>query len=59
MTNKEKIMSDDEGALQIAIYCKDNNVIIHFGKKVAWLGMGKKEVENLIEVLQKNLLNIK
>jgi hypothetical protein len=34
-----KIDKTDEGELNIAVNIVDENVVIHFGKKVAWFGM--------------------
>ncbi len=34
-----KIRPEDEGAIKIAIGIENGNVIINFGKPVAWLGL--------------------
>lgn len=34
-----KITPDDEGAISVAIGISNGNVIINFGKPIAWLGL--------------------
>ena len=33
-----KIHQHDEGAINLAIYTQDDNVIVNFGKPVVWVG---------------------
>jgi hypothetical protein len=40
-----KLSADDEGELTIAIYERDNTIIIDFGKDISWLGLSKKEAQ--------------
>lgn len=50
---KGKMNEEDEGGLTIAIGIEDGNVVIRFGKKVAWLGLGREETKSLAESLLK------
>jgi hypothetical protein len=49
-----KFAADDEGQLRIAITTKDNTVIIHFGKEVAWIGMSKPEAKEFAKVISQH-----
>jgi hypothetical protein len=49
----------DEGELKIAVGAKDSNVIINFGKPVAWLALDAKRARSLAELLQKASYNVK
>ena len=42
-----KIHPDDEGELTMGITLREGNVILAFGKEVAWLGMGADLAETL------------
>ncbi len=51
-----KLVREDEGELQMAIALLPDKktLLIDFGKPVAWLGLGKREVRALIEGLTKH-----
>lgn len=51
----KKVRKDDEGELQIAVYVKDKHLIMDFGKKTAWIGLHKEEVEGLCKILLEKL----
>lgn len=55
-----RIAPDDDGQLVIAIAADTKHKIlkIHFGKPVEWIGLGKAEVNGLIELLQKRVREI-
>jgi len=52
-----KISEHDEGALVIAVGIDQGNVIIHFGEKVAWVGMNAEGAEqfanNILDKVKK------
>jgi hypothetical protein len=50
-----KILPDDEGELTIAVYIKDQNIVIHFGKSVKWVGLDVPATINLIQTLSEKL----
>ena len=50
-----KIYPGDEGEMHLAVYIKDDVVMIDFGKELTWIGLTKKELEPFIEVLKNNL----
>ena len=50
-----KIDPDDEGELRVAITREGDNVILNFGKPVAWLALPKDQVRGLISLLMKHL----
>lgn len=47
-----KLNDNDEGDLKIAVYIKDNRVIIDFGKDLSWLGFDKNGLRNFIDGLE-------
>lgn len=51
----KKIFPDDEGDLAVAVYVKEDNIIIDFGKSVTWLGLDKPAAEALVRTLQDKL----
>ena len=48
-----KLNENDEGGLQMAIFTKDENLIIEFGKPVHWLGMSKAEAKEFARAILK------
>jgi hypothetical protein len=46
-----KLNATDEGALQIAVFTEDGNVIINFGKPVNWVGMPPDQARALAALL--------
>ena len=48
-----KISPTDEGGLKMAIFTKDENLIIEFGTPVHWLGMSKAEAIEFAEAIIK------
>ncbi len=48
-----KLNDDDEGGLQMAIFTKDENLIIEFGTPVHWLGMSKAEAKEFARAILK------
>ena len=48
---------EDDGvlALAVAVDRPHGTVIIRFGKPVEWIGLGRKETEGLIDMLQMKL----
>lgn len=50
-----KVLREDEGKLQLAftVVPDRKTLLIDFGKRVAWIGLGAKEVDGLIELLTK------
>jgi len=38
-----KLSEDDEGQLTVAFGTKDGTVVIHFGKPIAWIGLGAND----------------
>lgn len=53
-----KLNKNDEGELRMAIYVKNGNVIIDFGKDLSWIGFGKDEATALGEMLINKAKNI-
>lgn len=55
-----RIAPDDDGELVIAVETDPARKVlkIHFGKPVRWIGLGKAEVNGLIELLQKRVREI-
>ena len=49
----------DEGALRIAISHEGENVVIRFGKKVAWVGMPKADAMNFAATVIKHAQALK
>lgn len=49
-----KINNNDEGALRIAIFIKDDRLIIDFGKDLSWLGFDKNTLRSFIDGLESN-----
>ena len=49
-----KITESDEGEIRFAVSHAGGKVLIHFGKPVAWLGLGRHHVVELIKILQKH-----
>ena len=47
-----KMRSDDEGEIKLAIAHDANNVLVNFGKPVAWLGLPPKEALQLADLLE-------
>ena len=47
-----KLNSNDEGDLKMAVFIKENRVIIDFGKDLSWLGFDKKSLRNFIDGLE-------
>lgn len=41
----------DEGELRVAVGVEGGKVVVHFGKKIAWICMTKTEVHALVRVL--------
>ena len=54
-----KLNPDDEGQLRFAVAHKGNNLVIDFGKPVHWLGLPLKEAEEFIEILIKQINEIR
>lgn len=50
------ISEDDEGEIQIVmgINRKHKTIILHFGKQVAWLGLGADEARSIAKGLLQN-----
>lgn len=49
-----KINEDDEGVLNIAVFEDPHNpgvMVIHFGKKILWVGMDKPQLRAFGELL--------
>lgn len=46
-----KIRDDDEGGLKLGVTCKDGNVVLAFGKSVAWLAMPPEQAVELGELI--------
>lgn len=44
---KGKLNDDDEGALVVALSVQKKTLIIDFGKKITWIGLGRDEALNL------------
>jgi hypothetical protein len=53
-----KLKSDDEGELRMAIFEKEGNIVIDFGKDLSWIGFGKKEAIELGELLINKAKNL-
>ena len=49
-----KLTHSDEGEIRFAVSHAQGKVLIHFGKPVAWLGLGRHHVVALIKILQKH-----
>jgi hypothetical protein len=49
MTNypRGKLQADDEGELTFAMYWRDQTFIIDWGKDVKWIGLSRKEAQEL------------
>ncbi len=54
-----KLNENDEGALYIRIFNQDKNLIIDFGKQIAWIGINKQHALELANIIIKeaNLIN--
>lgn len=48
-----KLDETDEGELRMAIFEKNGEIIIDFGKDLSWVGFGKEEATQLGELLIK------
>ena len=46
-----KINENDLGRVGTAIYIENGHLIMNFGKNLSWVGLDKKEVKDLIDVL--------
>jgi len=46
-----KLTDHDEGEIVFAIGVKDNKVVMHFGKSVAWVGMTAEQARQLSNIL--------
>jgi hypothetical protein len=57
--SKEKIFPEDDGNLNIAIYIKDNCIVLDFGKDITWIGLDKPSVHSLINLLSEKLEQLK
>ena len=47
-----KLNANDEGEIQIAVGHSDGNVVIDFGKPVAWIGVGPDQADQLADVIR-------
>jgi len=54
-----KLKDDDEGELRMAVFERDGNIVIDFGKELAWIGFGKDEAIALGEMLIKKANELK
>lgn len=46
-----KLTEEDEGEIQFGVTTKDEKVIIHFGKPIAWIGMTRQQAEDFGRLL--------
>jgi hypothetical protein len=49
-----KLNDEDEGGLRIAVGSERGNVVIAFGKPVAWIGMPPQEAADLATMIIRN-----
>ena len=49
-----KLNEDDEGALELKISTEGGKVVVHFGKPVAWFGLGPTQACILAGMLMKH-----
>lgn len=56
-----RLNNNDEGdlALAVAADTENNVVLIHFGKKVAWVGLNRKSASHLVNLLNEKINQIK
>lgn len=54
-----KLNEEDEGQLRLAITARDGNVIIAFGKPVAWLAMPADEAAKFADAIYKRVREVK
>jgi hypothetical protein len=57
MTHK-KLYPDDQGHLLAAMIIKDDQIVIHFGKPVSWLSLGRAEAEAMVKALQEKIAQL-
>jgi hypothetical protein len=50
-----KLRPDDQGALEMRFAVQDDALVIIFPYPIDWLGLSRREVEGLIELLGKKL----
>lgn len=43
--------SKDEGQVAMAVYVKNNKLIINFGKDLSWIGLNANDVDLMIKSL--------
>jgi hypothetical protein len=53
-----KLKSDDEGEFRMAVFEQNGKIVIDFGKKLAWIGLGKDEAIALGEMLISKAKNL-
>ena len=53
-----KITEDDEGEIKLAVYHRENKVIMDFGKSTAWIGFDAQQAGELASTLIKHAREI-
>jgi hypothetical protein len=53
-----KLNENDEGAIQMVIFVRDENVIINFGSPVNWLGLPKSDAIVFAEAILRKVKEI-
>ncbi len=46
-----KLTPHDEGEIRIAIGTEQGNVIMHFGKEIAWIGFNKVQAKEIAKII--------
>lgn len=50
---------DDEGEISLGMRIRHGTIEIHFGKPVAWVGLGPDEAAAFIQMLNKHLTELR
>jgi hypothetical protein len=54
-----KIKADDDGEVTMSFAIQDNTLLVMFPHPTTWIGLGRSDVERLIELLQQKLTELK